>query len=120
MISEVVYLHENTEIEALLLRKGIQAIDSDELLQIVDLTLSSSSSMGNHHAHDTLAAAHLLTATLRPVNLNRVPIIHDDDGDGADDLDRLGEVQEDAYDGSDDAAGEDVSDDSGPHEMHTP
>ncbi|RYP39453.1 hypothetical protein DL767_002187 [Monosporascus sp. MG133] len=60
------------------------------------------------------------TATLHPVNLNTVPIIHDDNDDGADDLDRLGEVQEDAYDGSDDAAGEDVSDDSGPHEMHTP
>ncbi|RYP61682.1 hypothetical protein DL770_009733 [Monosporascus sp. CRB-9-2] len=61
MISEVGYLHENPEIEALLLRKGIQAIDSDELLQIVDLALSSSSSMGIHHAHDTLAAGHLLT-----------------------------------------------------------
>ncbi|RYP59382.1 hypothetical protein DL769_008567 [Monosporascus sp. CRB-8-3] len=61
MISEVGYLHENPEIEALLLRKGIQAIDSDELLQIIDLALSYSSSMGIHHAHDTLAAAHLLT-----------------------------------------------------------
>ncbi|RYO86218.1 hypothetical protein DL766_003576 [Monosporascus sp. MC13-8B] len=61
MISEVVYLHEKPELEALLLRKGIQAIDSDELLQIVALTRSSSSSMGTHHAHDTLAAAHLLT-----------------------------------------------------------
>jgi hypothetical protein len=32
MISEVDYLHENPEIEALLLRKGIQAINEDELL----------------------------------------------------------------------------------------
>ncbi|KAI0449671.1 reducing type I polyketide synthase 10 [Xylaria acuta] len=61
MISEVGYLHDNPDIEALLLRKGIQAIDADELLQIVDLALSSSASLGIHHAHDNLAAAHLLT-----------------------------------------------------------
>ena len=61
MISEVGYLHENPEIEALLLRKGIQALDADELIQILDLALSSSSTMGIHHAHDDLAAAHLLT-----------------------------------------------------------
>lgn len=61
MISEVGYLHENPEIEALLLRKGIQAIDADELIQLVDLALSSSSTMGITHAHDSLAAAHLLT-----------------------------------------------------------
>ena len=61
MISEVGYLHENPEIEAMLLRKGIQAIDADELLQLIDLALSSSATMGIHHAHDDLAAAHLLT-----------------------------------------------------------
>ncbi|RYP10656.1 hypothetical protein DL765_008038 [Monosporascus sp. GIB2] len=75
MISEVGYLHENPEIEALLLRKGIQAIDADELVQIVDLTLSSSSrlapavtggwgprsEMGIHHAYDHFAASHILT-----------------------------------------------------------
>lgn len=32
MISEVGYLHKSLEIEALLLRKGIQAINEDELL----------------------------------------------------------------------------------------
>ncbi|RFU78519.1 polyketide synthase [Trichoderma arundinaceum] len=61
MISEVGYLHENPEIEAILLRKGIQAIDADELIQLIDLALSSSTTMGIHHAHDDLAAAHLLT-----------------------------------------------------------
>lgn len=61
MISEVGYLHDNPEIEAILLRKGIQAIDPDELLQIVDLALCSSKNVGIHHAHDTLASAHLLT-----------------------------------------------------------
>ncbi|KAI5866016.1 reducing type I polyketide synthase 10 [Durotheca rogersii] len=75
MISEVGYLHDNPEIEALLLRKGIQAIDADELVQIVDLTLSSCSrlapvtarrsahhgEMGIHHAYDEFAASHVLT-----------------------------------------------------------
>ncbi|KAI0392744.1 reducing type I polyketide synthase 10 [Xylariaceae sp. FL0594] len=62
MISEVGYLHENPEIEAILLRKGIQAIDADEVLQIIDLALSSGGKrMGIEHAHDELAAAHLLT-----------------------------------------------------------
>ncbi|KAI0532874.1 polyketide synthase [Xylaria digitata] len=41
MISEVGYLHENPEIEALLLRKGIQPLNEDEFLQVVDLALAS-------------------------------------------------------------------------------
>ncbi|KAL3450556.1 hypothetical protein BJX65DRAFT_316007 [Aspergillus insuetus] len=63
MISEVGYLHDNPEIEALLVRKGIQAIDADELIQLTDLALSPSSnaSLAIPHAHDTLAVAHMLT-----------------------------------------------------------
>ncbi|KAL2802548.1 hypothetical protein BJX63DRAFT_440810 [Aspergillus granulosus] len=61
MISEVGYLHENPEIEALLLRRGIQTIDADELIQLIDLAISSSSAMGISHAYDTLAASHILT-----------------------------------------------------------
>ncbi|KAI1213169.1 KR domain-containing protein [Annulohypoxylon truncatum] len=61
MISEVGYLHDNPEIEALLLRKGIQALDSDELLQIIDLALSSSLTASTHDDYDLLANAHLLT-----------------------------------------------------------
>ncbi|CAK4032116.1 polyketide synthase [Lecanosticta acicola] len=61
MISEVGYLHDNPEIEALLLRRGIQAIDADELVQLIDFALSSSKKLGIHHAHDDLAASHLLT-----------------------------------------------------------
>ncbi|KAI2643562.1 reducing type I polyketide synthase 10 [Xylaria nigripes] len=62
MISEVGYLHDNPEIEALLLRKGIQPIDADELLQIVDLSLSTvGKQMGIHHPYDQLAASHMLT-----------------------------------------------------------
>ncbi|KAM0454269.1 hypothetical protein ACHAPV_008542 [Trichoderma viride] len=36
MISEVGYLHENPEIEAMLLRKGIQPLNEDEFLQVLD------------------------------------------------------------------------------------
>lgn len=66
MISEVGYLHENPEIEALLLRKGIQALDEDELLQILDIALSSE--MDIPHVSDTAAAAHILTG-LEPLGL---------------------------------------------------
>lgn len=61
MISEVGYLHDNPEIEALLLRRGIQAIDADELLQLIDFSLSSSTKLTIHHPHDDLAASHVLT-----------------------------------------------------------
>ncbi|KAL4942703.1 hypothetical protein BDV06DRAFT_235237 [Aspergillus oleicola] len=61
MISEVGYLHDNPEIEALLLRRGIQTIDADELIQLIDLAISSSSTTGIAHPYDTLAASHLLT-----------------------------------------------------------
>jgi acyl transferase domain-containing protein/NADPH:quinone reductase-like Zn-dependent oxidoreductase/NADP-dependent 3-hydroxy acid dehydrogenase YdfG len=54
MISEVGYLHENPEIEALLLRKGIQPLNEDELLQVVDLALAS-------EPETSLKEAHLLT-----------------------------------------------------------
>jgi hypothetical protein len=40
IISEVGYLHEHPEIEKLLLRKGIQPINEQELLQICDIALS--------------------------------------------------------------------------------
>ncbi|KAF2644242.1 putative polyketide synthase [Massarina eburnea CBS 473.64] len=40
MISEVGYLHENPEIEAMLLRKGIQPLNEDEFLQVIDYGLA--------------------------------------------------------------------------------
>lgn len=55
MISEVGYLHENPEIEALLLRKGIQPLNEDEFLQVVDLALASEASGRD------IAEAHMLT-----------------------------------------------------------
>ena len=69
MISEVGYLHENPEIEALLLRKGIQAIDEDELLQIIDVALSPKMTIA--HAYDTFAQNHILTG-LEPLGLKEL------------------------------------------------
>lgn len=40
MISEVGYLHENPEIEALLMRRGIQPLSEAEFLQVIDLALA--------------------------------------------------------------------------------
>ncbi|KAG9698620.1 ketoacyl-synt-domain-containing protein, partial [Aureobasidium melanogenum] len=67
MISEVGYLHENPEIEALLLRKGIQAINEDELLQIVDIALSQKTVT----AYDVDAASHILTG-LEPLGMKQL------------------------------------------------
>ena len=64
MISEVGYLHENPEIEALLLRKGIQPLDEQEFLQVVDLALLSEAT------HDP-ADAHLLTG-LEPAGVREL------------------------------------------------
>lgn len=70
MISEVGYLHENPEIEALLLRKGIQAINEDEMLHIIDIALSTitSSSTGTDDTYDRFALGHVLTG-LEPLGL---------------------------------------------------
>lgn len=60
MISEVGYLHEHPEIEALLLRKGIRPYNEEEVLRIFDMILSSSvhsTWVGNDHFAD----AHRLT-----------------------------------------------------------
>lgn len=60
MISEVGYLHENPEIEALLLRKGIQPLNEEEFLQVVDLALAGKP-FANGLDHDPLAHSHILT-----------------------------------------------------------
>lgn len=70
MISEVGYLHENPEIESLLSRKGIQAINEDELLRIIDTALCSSS-ISIPHAYDEFAHAHILTG-LEPWGLRKL------------------------------------------------
>ncbi|RYP08079.1 hypothetical protein DL764_002119 [Monosporascus ibericus] len=75
MISEVGYLHENPEIEALLLRKGIQPIPESEFLTFIDISLSSSSSDSDSPRtlgyYDTSASAHILTG-LEPTELVKI------------------------------------------------
>lgn len=66
MISEVGFLHENPEIEALLLRKGVHSINEDELLQLVDIALSpeavdTSARNGGDFPADHFAEGHILT-----------------------------------------------------------
>ncbi|RYP33985.1 hypothetical protein DL767_004506 [Monosporascus sp. MG133] len=76
MISEVGYLHENPEIEALLLRKGIQPIPESEFLTVIDISLSSSSSSESGFPrtrgwYDAGAGAHILTG-LEPTELVKI------------------------------------------------
>ena len=59
MISEVGYLHEHPEIEALLLRKGIRPLNEEEMLGVFDAVLSQPRSLGDDGNH--YAGAHLLT-----------------------------------------------------------
>lgn len=68
MISEVGYLHENPEIEALLLRKGIQAVNEDELLQIIDTSLTA---QPTGYVYDAASRAHVLTG-LEPLGLREL------------------------------------------------
>ena len=51
MISEVGYLHENPEIEGILLRKGIQPIKEDELLSIIDIALARADRLAPDETH---------------------------------------------------------------------
>ena len=71
MISEVGYLHENPEIEALLLRKGIQAINEDELLQILDRAIAHPGRTSSVSSADPFAASHILTG-LEPHGIKKM------------------------------------------------
>ncbi|CAG8904561.1 unnamed protein product [Penicillium egyptiacum] len=76
MISEVGYLHENPEIEALLLRKGIQPLTEAELIQVVDLALAYTSADGPESLapgleYDRLSASHILTG-LEPHGIRKL------------------------------------------------
>ncbi|KAH6603842.1 polyketide synthase [Trichoderma cornu-damae] len=61
MISEVGYLHENPDIEAMLLRKGIQPLNEDEFLQVVDYGISSPGSDVETCGAMASESAHILT-----------------------------------------------------------
>ncbi|KAL7624846.1 hypothetical protein AAE478_004060 [Parahypoxylon ruwenzoriense] len=70
MISEVGYLHENPEIAALLIRKGLQPLDEEEFLQVVDLSLSGPG--GEYDAQEPNPdLAHILTG-LEPLGLRKL------------------------------------------------
>lgn len=72
MISDAGYLHENPEIEALLLRKGIQPLSEDEFLQVIDLALSRQNrSTKSEDTLQHLADAHILTG-LEPFALRKL------------------------------------------------
>ncbi|KAI0446147.1 putative polyketide synthase [Xylaria telfairii] len=61
MISDVGYLHENPEIEALLLRRGIQPLNEDEFLQVIDLALTRERSKWYNPQQEDPDTAHILT-----------------------------------------------------------
>ena len=70
MISEVGYLRENPEIEAILLRKGIQPLNEEEFLQVLDLSLSGQPS-ADGMSYDRLARSHILTG-LEPFGIRKM------------------------------------------------
>lgn len=70
MISEVGYLHENPEIEALLLRKGIQPLNEEEFLQVVDLSIAGKP-FANGAEYDKLSRSHILTG-LEPLAIREL------------------------------------------------
>ncbi|KAI1098670.1 polyketide synthase-like protein [Jackrogersella minutella] len=62
MISEVGYLHENPDIEAILIRRGVQAMPEEEFLQLIDVAISGTSNNSDtQDAEAHLVAAHILT-----------------------------------------------------------
>ena len=61
MISEVGYLHEHPDIEALLLRKGIHPITEDEFLQIMDIALTQGTNSDLNIVSSHFSDAHILT-----------------------------------------------------------
>ncbi|PHH80580.1 hypothetical protein CDD80_839 [Ophiocordyceps camponoti-rufipedis] len=73
MISEVGYLHENPEIEALLLRKGIQPLNEDEFLQVVDFGLAGPGGETDfvRGAPGSEEGAHILTG-LEPYGIRKL------------------------------------------------
>ncbi|KAI1097720.1 putative polyketide synthase [Jackrogersella minutella] len=60
VITEVGYLHEHADREAIFTRRGLQPTNEDELLQLVDLAIAHPDSNGTP-GYDRLMRAHLLT-----------------------------------------------------------
>ena len=60
MITGLGYVHDNPDIEKLLLRRGLQAITENDLLQIIDISLASCALERDFH-WDSHAGSHVLT-----------------------------------------------------------
>ncbi|KAI1377698.1 polyketide synthase-like protein [Hypoxylon crocopeplum] len=73
MISEVGYLHENPDIGALLLRKGVQPLNEEEFLQVLDFSLAGPGGETNFNLGVPMAAeaAHILTG-LEPFGIRKL------------------------------------------------
>ena len=69
MISEVGYLHENPDIEALLLRRGIQPLNEADFLQVIDFALAGTEANGPDCNEPW--SAHILTG-LEPLGVRRL------------------------------------------------
>ncbi|KAI0396107.1 polyketide synthase [Xylariaceae sp. FL0594] len=62
LISEVGYMHENPDLEAMLLRRGIQPLSEEEFLQVIDLSISGTGDKQcEHWVSKDPEAAHILT-----------------------------------------------------------
>ncbi|GLB08646.1 type I Iterative Polyketide synthase (PKS) [Aspergillus tubingensis] len=61
MISEVGYLHEHPDIEALMKRGGVHPINEDELIQIMNMALVNQRPCTWDPRYDHLAGSHILT-----------------------------------------------------------
>ncbi|KAK8061157.1 hypothetical protein PG997_015378 [Apiospora hydei] len=70
MIEEVGYLHENPDIKAMLLRKGLQPFNEEEFLQVVDLALSGEGHPPGRSASDAPSYPHVVTG-LEPLGIRR-------------------------------------------------
>ncbi|KAI1800129.1 polyketide synthase [Daldinia bambusicola] len=69
MVSDVGYLHENPEVEALLLRRGVQPLNEEEFLQMVDFSLISAKDISTTPASfSSPSCSHILTG-LEPLRL---------------------------------------------------
>ncbi|KAI1121034.1 polyketide synthase-like protein [Nemania abortiva] len=68
MIEEVGFLHENPEIGAMQLRKGLQPLNESEFLQIIDLAIGESISERNHTTCYDLTKSHILTG-MEPIGI---------------------------------------------------
>ncbi|KAK7936648.1 polyketide synthase [Apiospora aurea] len=70
MIEEVGYLHENPDIKAMLLRKGLQPFNEEEFLQVIDLSLSGEGHPPGCSASDAPSYSQVVTG-LEPLGIRR-------------------------------------------------